>query len=71
MSQLDRYKFLCEAFNRAYNVDATDDDNIVSASLILASRGWRTVQFTINIQERQETPVDLDGFIKAYMENNQ
>lgn len=68
MSQLDRYKFLCEAFNRAYNEDTIDDDSIVSASLLSASKGWRTVQFTINIQERQGTPVDLDGFIKVYME---
>ena len=66
--KLARYEWLCKAFDDAYHEDGVDSNNPVKASLLACNANYRTVQFTINLQEHTDSKVDLDSFIKSFMD---
>lgn len=67
MTKSERYDWLCKAFHNAYFEDAIDDKTFVNANLLHSNGTWRTVQFTINIQEESGSPVDLDAAIDRFI----
>lgn len=66
-AKLARYEWLCKAFHKAYFEDAIDDKTFVNANLLHSNKSYRTVQFTINIQEKCGTDVDLDAAIARFI----
>jgi hypothetical protein len=67
-SKEEKMEWLCEKFDQAFFEDSGDSDNPVRAHLLSSNSGCRTVQFTIDLQETADTPINLGECIQKWME---